>query len=114
MRDRAFIDPHSEADHRDEELAERLQGEFDAGDHDEELGSWFRTSYYGKGAFAGIVRGAFLDYLFEQASKVCARDRLLNMPLPEGKLLDGMTTEEAVDFVHKASQPQVPEPKEGE
>ena len=78
MRNQAFTDPHSEADHRAEELAERLQREFDWGDHDEECGQWLRTTYR-EGPFAGIVRGAFLDYLFEQTS-----------------------------------QPQVPEPKEGE
>lgn len=69
MRNRAFSDPHSEADHRDEELAERLQCEVDAGEHDEQLGEWFRKCYYWNKASAGVFMQAFLDYLFEQASQ---------------------------------------------
>lgn len=69
MLNPAFRNPDSEAEDRDEELAERLQCEIDAGQHDEEFGRWFRTVYYRESAFGGRVMGAFRDYLFEQASE---------------------------------------------
>lgn len=69
MLDPAYCNPDSEADDRAEVLDERLQREFDAGEHDEEFGQWFREDYFGQGAHGGLFREAFLDYLFEQASQ---------------------------------------------